>query len=192
MTMTIALYGGKFDPVHRGHSNWARQVLRRMPEVDQVWFVPTRTHPWRKLHASPTDRWNMLKLLETDKIKVSDVDLSRPGPIRTIDTIRKLRRQYPTYRFYWICGSDIIDRFDEWEEHDQLTRLMTFIVFPRPGFDHQKLPPRFHLLPGSDLPRFTFSSSGIRNRVRQGKPISKFVPPAVEEYIHDHQLYQPS
>lgn len=188
--MTVALYGGKFDPIHLGHINWVRQVLTRMPEIDQVWLVPARTHPWRKLHASPTDRWNMLKLLETDKIKVSDVDLSRPGPTRTIDTIRKLRQQYPAGRFYWICGSDTIDRFDEWEEHDQLVKLMKFIVIPRPGFDRNKLPPGFQLIPGDDFPKFNFSSTQIRDRVKNGQSVSNFVPPEIEKYILAHKLYQ--
>lgn len=188
--MNIALYGGKFDPIQMGHINLVKQTLIRMPEVDQMWLIPARTHPWRKLHTSAADRLAMLKRLETTKIKICDVDLARPEPTRTIDTIKELRKRYPDYRFYWICGSDTLDRFDEWEDHDQLVKLLKFMVIPRPGFNKNKLRVGFYLIPGGKFPELDLSSTEIRSLVKSGKSIHGLVPLAVEKYISKHKLYR--
>ena len=92
--MKVAILGGKFDPPHYGHLLIAQQVLESDLKIDQVWLMPAKNHPWKKINASAEQRMEMVKLLTNDKIKVSDVDLYRDGNIYTIDTVKILQQKY--------------------------------------------------------------------------------------------------
>ncbi len=187
--MRIAVFGGRFDPPHIGHLQVAQAVLQSDKQIDQVWLVPANTHPWRKIQASAQDRLAMLKLLQTDKIKVSDIDISRGGETYTIDTVRILL-QDKTNTYFWVCGIDQLKDFYRWKEYEELNRLIDFLVFPRKGYDEKThLPPKFTLIKNNFLPN-DIASTVVREKIRKGESLEGFVPQSVIRYITEHHLYE--
>jgi len=166
--MDIALFGGRFDPPHIGHLAVARNILKQQL-ADEVWLIPANTHPWRQMVASAQDRLTMTKLLEEDKIKVSDIEIKRGGETYTIDTVRNIlsNKSYSSYRFFLVAGSDQIHDFHRWKDYKELQKLIRFLVFPRTAV----------------------SSSIIRERIERGLSILDLVPERVEKYIREKGLY---
>ena len=105
--MKIAVLGGTFDPPHYGHLLVARQILEEKENIDEVWLLPANTNPDKKIYALVEDRLAMVKLLQEDHIKVSDIDISRGGETYTIDTIRKLILDKKN-QYIWVMGSDLL------------------------------------------------------------------------------------
>lgn len=185
--MHIALLGGRFDPPHNGHVQIARYVLQSSLAIDEVWFVPANTHPWRPIIASAKDRLAMTNLLKEKNLKVNDIDIARGGETYTIDTVHELQRdRHNTYE--WILGSDQIQSFSQWKEYKQLQKLIHFLVIPREGYEQVQLPENFHLIAKEYTPT-DLSSSEIRDRIRKGLSISGVVSEEVEQYIKRHKLY---
>ena len=187
--MNIAVFGGRFDPPHVGHLQVAQGVLAAGLGIDQVWLLPANTHPWRPVTASAQDRLAMVKLMQTDKIKASDIDVARGGETYTIDTVRILL-QDKTNRYFWVCGIDQLKDLYRWKEYEELNYLINFIVFPRKGFDEKtNLPPRFTLIRDNFIPN-DISSSIIREKIRKGESLTGFITDPVAAYIQSHHLYE--
>jgi len=185
--MNIGLFGGRFDPPHNGHVQIAREILKRQL-ADEVWFIPANTHPWRSMVASASDRLAMTKLLEEERIKISDIEIKRGGETYTIDTIKELLMRKTNIKYFWILGSDQLQDFDRWKEYKKLQQLIRFLVFPRKGYMHKELPENFILI--NNYVATDISSSKIRNRIKKGLPISNFAPKEVEAYIREKGLYK--
>lgn len=190
--MDIAIYGGKFDPPHRGHLNVALQVLKKLPNIDELWLIPAKTHQWRDIYVSGKDRLAMLKTYcrYDSRIKICDIELRRRQPTTTIDTVRQLRKLYPKDHFVFVMGSDNVATFHLWNDYRELSRLIKFIIYPRPGFQATKLPKNFFLIPDFQAPKTIFSSSVVRQRLAQGKSVRSFLTPEVAKCIQDRNLYQ--
>lgn len=199
MGLQVGILGGTFDPVHYGHLAIAEEARVCIP-LDIVLFVPARIQPLRQDEriSPPEDRAAMLEraILGNPAFRLSRVEFERPGPSYTVDTLSRLRDQYPRgTEFYFIAGSDAFAELPRWKEPERLLTLCRFVVFPRPGHegDVREL---FLQFPGLrqrtvflEGPRLEISGSEIRRRVRQGRPIRYLVPDAVEEYIRSHRLY---
>ncbi len=191
--MQIALFGGRFDPVHNGHIAIAREVLQAVSSVDEVWLVPDNHHHWNPTVATVDERIAMLKLVEEPKIKVStigvEVSKGREGMTVTIDVIRELQKQTKnTYIF--IAGSDQLPRLHEWHDYDELMMRLPFLIFPRVGYQTTgELPQGCMWLSDTQFEPMDDSATRIRTLRKEGKSISGLVPKAVEEYIIKHNLY---
>lgn len=192
--MQIALFGGRFDPVHNGHIAIAEEVLRAVPSVDQVWMVPDYHHHWNPTIASAEDRLNMLKLVESDKIKVSEIGVEvskqREGLTTTIDVIRALQKQ-TTNTYIFIAGADQLPRLHEWHDYEELLMRLPFLIIPRKGYDEDlELPANCMWLSDKTYEPLEDSATRVRERVKKGESISHLVPKKVEEYIIEHGLYK--
>ena len=186
--MRIALFGGRFDPVHNGHVAIANETLKD-PTIDEVWLIPANTHPWRSIVASARDRLSMLYLVETPQIKASDIDIVRGGETFTIDTIRELHKTTDN-QYIFIVGSDQINSFDKWRDSEELERQVPFLVFPRKGTVlTRELPPNFSWLTDKAFEPLDDSATEVRRAVKAGESIAGLVPKVVEEYIKKHHLY---
>lgn len=191
--MQIALFGGRFDPVHNAHLAIAREVLQEVPSVDEVWFVPDNQHHWNPTIASATQRITMLQLVEEPKIRVSDIGIQvakkRNGKTYIIDVIRKLQQQ-TKHTYLFIAGSDQITRLHEWTDYEELTRRLPFLFFPRKGYPLEGyLPENCTWLSDKTFEPMVDSATRIRDRLKRGESIAEFVPPKIEEYIRNKQLY---
>jgi nicotinate-nucleotide adenylyltransferase len=199
----IGIMGGTFDPVHYGHLVTAGEALWQFG-LSLVIFVPNR-HPPHKEPAEVSDpehRYLMMFLatVSNPHFTVSRVEIDRTGPSYTIDTIRELRRSRPEEELFYITGADALEQIlrGEWRETDQLLDLCQFIGASRPGYHldplqwssaSNRLGAHLRNVHTMEIPAMAISSTDIRARVRDGRPITYLVPEAVEQYIMRHKLY---
>ncbi len=194
--------GGTFDPVHYGHLMTAGEARWRFG-LNVVIFVPNRHPPHKEPHevSDPEHRYLMTFLAAATNrhFAVSRTEVDRPGPSYTIDTVRELRRLSPDDELYYITGADALEQIlrGEWRDTEQLLGLCQFIGANRPGYrldleewssNHRRRPylDNVHTM---EIPAMAISSTDIRARVREGRPITYLVPEAVEGYIAKHRLY---
>lgn len=190
--MTIGIYGGSFDPIHTGHATVANFVSQ-CNIVDEVWLVVSRKNPLKDqgTEASDEARLEMAKLVadKCKKVKVCDIEMHRPSPSYTIDTLEELSRLYPEHNFKLIIGSDSLANFEKWKQCSDILSNYGLIVYPRPGYHLPETEkPGMVFLNGA--PEYSMSSTLIREYIMSGWNINFFVPLAVSEYISKHKLYQ--
>ena len=186
--------GGTFDPVHHGHLSAASEV-RMLFDLDEVVFVPTG-QPWQKDDRRVTaaeDRYLMTVIATASNkcFTVSRVDVDRPGPTYTIDTLRDLHALDPGAELFFITGSDALAQILGWHRADELFRLAHFVGVTRPGYepvDVTRFPEGAVTL--VEVPALHISSTDLRERVRNGHPIWYLVPDGIVQYIDKRHLYQ--
>ena len=187
--------GGTFDPVHHGHLVAASEV-GSLFALDEVVFVPTG-NPWQKeeSHVSPAEDRYLMTVIATasnPRFSVSRVDIDRPGPTYTIDTLRDLRNLWGAdVELFFITGADALSAILSWKDVDELFDLAHFIGVTRPGYplSGEHLPQDAVTL--VDVPAMAISSSGCRDRVEAGLPVWYLVPDGVVQYIEKRRLYRP-
>ena len=190
--MRIGIFGGTFDPIHKGHLALAEAALKQL-HLNRVFFVPAYRHPLKQkesfVSASPKARLQMVKLAVEGKLKlkVSDCELKRKGVSYTVDTLRFFRRRYPKpHELFFVTGGDWGKRLDQWKDIDIVFSLAHFVVAKRPGFDIRKLPEGIRAL---DFRPLKISSTQIRRQLRKGKSLEPFIPKTVVHCIRKHKLY---
>jgi nicotinate-nucleotide adenylyltransferase len=185
----IGLFGGSFDPIHHGHLI-AGQVAAEALGLDQLRYVPARQQPFKQgRHAAPADdRAAMLELAVagTPNLAVERVELDRPGPSYTVDTLRALRAREPEAAFTLLLGSDAAAELEAWHEAGALPGLARIVVFARAG---APVPASGLISDRVEVPAVEISATEIRRRVRAGQSIRFWVPDAVAEYVARHRLY---
>ena len=189
----IGVMGGTFDPIHHGHLVAASEV-GQVFALDEVIFVPTG-QPYQKDSrqvSSAEDRYLMtvIATASNPRFSVSRVDIDRPGETYTIDTLRDLRAERgPDVELFFITGADALARMISWRDADELFRLAHFVGCTRPGhrLSLTGLPAdRVSLI---EIPALAISSTGCRERVREGEPIWYLVPDGIVQYISKRGLY---
>lgn len=192
--------GGTFDPIHVGHL-LAAEEARRHFGLERVLFVPAACPP-HKVGKEVTPGFHRLVMaivatLDHPGFIVSDLELRRPAPSYTLDTLRQLRDQEPEAELYFITGADAVLDILAWREPGELVRLATFVGVTRPGYDLGRIDgvraglgpeaaERLHVL---EMPGVDVSSTEVRRRVRAGESIRYLVPAPVEAYIAKFGLY---
>jgi nicotinate-nucleotide adenylyltransferase len=190
----IGVMGGTFDPIHHGHLVAASEVGHFF-SLDEVIFVPTG-QPWQKDSrevSAAEDRYLMtvIATASNPRFSVSRVDIDRPGPTYTIDTLRELRAlRGPDVELFFITGADALAQIMTWQDADELFKLAHFVGCTRPGhhLSGAGLPnDRVSLI---EIPALTISSTTCRERVGAGAPIWYLVPDGIVQYISKRGLYQ--
>jgi nicotinate-nucleotide adenylyltransferase len=199
--MRVALFGGTFDPPHRGHLSVAAAAADTF-QLDTVLFAPAGRQPLKHggATASFADRFAMLSLacIPDPRFAVSSVDAPhRDGtPNYTVDTLATLRRLMPDARLFNLVGADSFLDLPRWHEPDRLLELAEWIVVSRPGSSLEDLsglnltqhqPGRVHLL---ETVHEDVSASALRLRLEAGDSCADVLPAAVSNYIVTHQLYR--
>jgi nicotinate-nucleotide adenylyltransferase len=194
----IGLMGGTFNPIHYGHLV-AAETARDAFGLDRVIFVPAGQPPHKsKMVASAEHRYLMtfLATVSNARFDTSRVEIERPGPSYTSDTLAHFHASDPDARWYFITGADAVMEIAGWHAAEDIFRYAEVIAASRPGYALrlQELEPvlgenlkKVHHL---EVPALAISSSDIRARVGQGLSIRYLVPEAVEEYIRKCGLYQ--
>jgi nicotinate-nucleotide adenylyltransferase len=185
----IGLLGGSYDPVHNGHLIVGQVAAERLG-LDSLRFVPAREQPFKRGRhgASAEHRAAMLELAiaNVPGMVVETIELSRPGPSYTVDTLRALRAREPSAEFTLLLGADAAADLPAWRETAEIPRLARVVVFARPGTAVPALPAIAETV---EVPAIDISATAIRQRVREGRSIRHWVPDAVAEYIAWHRLY---
>jgi nicotinate-nucleotide adenylyltransferase len=190
--------GGTFDPIHHGHLVAASEVQAWF-DLDQVIFVPTG-QPYQKSHreVSPAEHRYLMTVIATasnPRFTVSRVDIDRPGPTYTIDTLTDMAAQHPDADLFFITGADALADILGWRAAHEMFELAHFVGCTRPGYitDSSTL----EGMPGDrvtvvEIPALAISSSDCRERTASGEPVWYLVPDGVVQYISKHGLYRPT
>lgn len=189
--------GGTFDPLHHGHLVAASEVADRF-DLQRVIFCPAGA-PWHK--TTPTtsgeDRYLMTVIATAadPRFEVSRVDIDRDGPTYTVDTLRDLQKGFARAHphdlaeWFFITGADALNDIVGWHDPDGIIERAHLVGVTRPG--HQLADPGLPegVVTLIEIPALSISSSDIRQRVSEGKPIDYLVPEGVARWIRKHRLY---
>jgi nicotinate-nucleotide adenylyltransferase len=222
MMMRIGLFGGTFNPIHMGHIQVALKVNKTF-SLDKILFIPSALPP-HKEPGDVVDVKNRLEMIHRALIpypgfEISDVELKRPGPSYTIDTVRHFKRIMDEgTTLYLLLGLDAFLEIDTWKSYSHLFLMTPFIVIMRTcdkqndagygwkileeflksrvsgGYKYSEL--RSCFSHEKKQPIFLFnvapidiSSTNIRQRIKKGKSIERMVPDVVENFIKNKGLY---
>jgi nicotinate-nucleotide adenylyltransferase len=184
----IGIFGGTFDPIHHGHLILARDALEQL-DLDSLIFIPAAMSP-HKLTEQPTASEIRLEMVRAaiegeSQFCLDALELERPAPSYTVDTIEALKAREPAAAFIFLIGEDNVMQLPNWHRFADLSKMVQFAVLDRSGLNttHPYPTIRRHL---------EISASDIRNRVARGRSIRYLVPPAVEKIIRERQLYRES
>jgi nicotinate-nucleotide adenylyltransferase len=194
MGRRIGVMGGTFDPIHHGHLSAANEVRHRYA-LDEVVFVPTG-QPWQKEHravSAAEDRYLMtvIATASNPRFSVSRVEVDRPGPTYTVETLRTLRGEHKDAELFFITGADALAQILTWRDADDLFDLAHFVGVSRPGYapvDVGGFPDGTVTL--LEVPALAISSSDLRARVADGQPVHYLAPDGVVQYIRKRNLYR--
>jgi nicotinate-nucleotide adenylyltransferase len=196
----VGILGGTFNPPHVGHLVCAQEARVQLG-LDRVLLVPTRTPPHKEVLSDPGVE-RRLALCEAAAagdpgLGVSRADADREGPSYSIDTLRALHAREPEHELTFIVGGDMAHSFPEWREPESILELARLGVAERSGVGRAEITERLAGLRGGtervrffDMPRIDVSSSLIRRRVAEGRPVRYLVPDAVADHIATEGLYR--
>lgn len=187
----VGILGGSFDPPHNAHLAMARVALERIP-LDTVLFMPAPRPPHKKAGdlTSYAMRLHMTGLAVEGEpgLQVSRMEEARTGPSYTVDLLERYRREHDD-DVYLILGADSVNDLPDWKSPASILNIATLVVFPRAGYAPVVPVEGESAVVLFEEPLIDISSSGIRERVRDGKPIDSLVPKPVHKFILDNSLY---
>jgi nicotinate-nucleotide adenylyltransferase len=195
----IGLFGGTFDPPHLGHLILASEAQYQLELTRLLWtLTPDPPHKQDQPITSVEHRLAMVNLAIADdpSFELSRVELDRPGPHYTLDTVKIVAEQNPEAEVVPIIGGDSLHDLPTWYRPKELLYACHWVgVMRRPG-ESANLEELERELPGIsskvhyvDAPLLEIASREIRNRVAAGRPFRYYLPPPVYEYIEQHHLY---
>jgi nicotinate-nucleotide adenylyltransferase len=193
----LGILGGSFDPPHLAHLAIASEACHAL-RLERVLFVPAAAPPHKGVgeRTSAEVRLEMTSLAIDDDLRftVSGIEIER-GLVYSVDTLRALRERHAGHALVFIMGSDSLLQLETWHEPEELLSLCSLAVSPRPGDAPEAIAAaaarwgdfRVTLL---DVPLLDVSSSTVRERAAQGRPIRYLVPQRVEQYVLETGLYR--
>jgi nicotinate-nucleotide adenylyltransferase len=195
----LGIFGGTFNPPHLGHLVCAQEAYIQL-RLDRVMLIPARIPPHKPVEDEPGVEHRLelcrLAVAGDDRMDVSTLEIERPGPSYTIDTLKQLHEQTPDGDLFLIVGGDIAAGLPSWRDPQGVLELATLAVAKRRGTPRSRVDRALHELNGEAraqffrMPRIGISSTLIRRRVRAGQPVRYLVPDAVESYIEREALYR--
>lgn len=190
MKKRIAVYGGSFNPIHIGHLALAN-YLCEWGEVDEVWFLISPQNPLKIIRdLLPEElRLDLVRAAIADYpcFKASDFEFHLPKPSYTYRTLEALKKEYPDFEFILLMGADNWLIINQWRNYEEIIAENRILIYPRLGYSisESALPSTVRLI---NAPVFEFSSSAIRQALREGKDLRFFLPPSVYERLKGMQL----
>ncbi|HEV2813946.1 MAG TPA: nicotinate-nucleotide adenylyltransferase, partial [Solirubrobacteraceae bacterium] len=181
----MGILGGSFNPPHVGHLVMAQEAHAQL-QLDQVILMPVATPPHKELADDPgaEERLRLCELVaaKDDRLAVSRLEVDRGGPSYTVDTLREIHAAAPGDDLTFIVGGDMAHSLPAWREPEAVLQLATLAVAEREGAARRDISERLAPLAGAyrirffDMPRLDISSTSIRRRVRELRPIRYLVP----------------
>jgi nicotinate-nucleotide adenylyltransferase len=193
--LKIGIFGGTFDPPHKGHKHAIELVVKHV-SLDLL-YVMVANDPWIKSQfkeVTPAQkRLEMAKLAfsGTEKVIVSDLEIKRGGKSYTIDTVKEILRMYPDADLYLLIGSDLLLELPKWKNYQELVSLVGLIVLVRDVNDDRLL----KVLEFKDVRIVKIdelgeiSSTFIRQKIACGLSVNDLIDPRVMAYIQANKLY---
>lgn len=199
--MKTALYGGTFNPVHKGHFNCLKAVLDSV-DLDRVIVLPDRIPPHKASDGlvSGKDRMNMCRLAfeGLDKVSISDWELKQKGKSYSVITLRHFHKKYPSDKLFFIMGSDMLLSFEQWFEYKEILKLASLVCVSRENAvtqnDLKAHAQRLMKENGGEIiivntKPFEVSSTQIRDMIKKSADTSCYLDKNVVKYIEENELY---
>ena len=194
--MNIGIFGGTFDPLHRGHTEAAKAAGDEF-QLSKVLFIAAGRPPHRRnpTEADYEHRYRMVELASKQDTRFVASRLEDPsatsGPHYSIDTFQRVREtSAPGDQLFFVLGADAFAEIKLWYRWREVVGMVEFIVVSRAGETNSRpeVPEdaRVHWLDGVDVP---ISSTELRELLKQGKPVDDWLAPEVDAYIRQHRLY---
>ena len=190
----VALLGGSFDPVHRGHMALAQAALEQLP-IDELWWVPVG-QAWQKSRplTAAHHRVAMLELVvgRDPRQRIERCEIERHGPTYTIDTINTLAQRHPGVVWHLLLGGDQFLNLPTWRQWEAVASRVRLAVVGRPGADALERPAALRHLSIEPLHMapLDISSTAIRADVARGRSVLDRVSAPVARYIAEQGLYR--
>jgi nicotinate-nucleotide adenylyltransferase len=190
--MRVGVFGGTFDPIHVGHLVAAVNA-RHAAQLDVVLLV-VANQPWQKTGqrsiTAARDRYHLVAAAVEgiDGLEASDLELRRGGNSYTVDTLTELRRLHPDDELFLVVGADVAAELDTWERVEDVAALATVVVVNRPGVPRPRLQAPWRVV-DAGMPALDVSSTDLRARARDGRPLEFLVPDPAIRWIRTHRLY---
>lgn len=137
--MQIAIFGGSFDPVHKGHEQIVKKALKKL-KIDKLFLVPTYLNPIKSSsHLSAKKRFKLLKKLlkKQKKVHISSYEIDQKKAVYSIETIKYIKKKYKPSKIYLIIGADNYENFHLWKDYKKIKKLVKLVVVTRDGFKHK-------------------------------------------------------
>ena len=182
MAVRTGIFGGSFNPIHKGHILLAEQILQS-GMVDELWLMVSPQNPLKENSELWSDKIRLrlarLAVRNHPNIHVSDFEFGLPRPSYMYHTLEELNKTYPKRTFTLVIGADNWACFSDWCHSDDILKKYPIIIYPRNGFsfEQSQLPPNVTLL-NTEL--YPISSTEIRERLQQGKDVSQWLDAEVE------------
>ena len=192
MTERIGVFGGTFDPIHIGHLVAAVNV-RHSLSLDRLLLVVANV-PWQKEGSraitAAEDRFAMVAaaVVGVPGLEASRLELDRGGPSYTADTLAAVAASSPRAAMFTVVGADVADSLETWERASEVARLSTLVVVNRPGATRTAALPGWRVVE-IEIPNIEVSSTDLRSRARDGRPLDYLVPDRVVQVIRSRGLY---
>jgi nicotinate-nucleotide adenylyltransferase len=186
------VFGGTFDPIHVGHLVAAVNVRHDL-ELDCVLLVVANS-PWQKERrrtVTPAeDRFAVVQAAVegAEGLEASRLEIDRGGTSYTVDTLRELGERHPGAELYLVVGSDLADELSSWDRIEEASSLATLVVVSRAGSRPGTEPPGWQVRHVA-IPALDISSTDLRARVAEGRPIDFLVPAPALRCIKERGLY---
>lgn len=198
--MRIGIYGGTFNPPHKGHIRLAESMLS-YARLDKILIIPAGTPPHKESPdlAADSTRLAMCNLaFSDDRFEISDIEIKRDGKSFTVDTIIELRKAYPDDELFLIIGSDMLLSFDKWYRYRDILKEVTLCVATREdeisrdellSYADNVLDLREDEICVSEISAFECSSTDVRRRIKAGENTDELLDSTVRAYIAENKLY---
>ena len=205
----ITLFGSAFNPPHLGHSLVIQEYLEAKSDTE-VWLLPSIKGSFDKQIIASKHRVAMTKLLQefltttspglVDRIKLCQIEIDLALSGQTWDAIQALKNNpeylkqstlypIPDTKYQFLMGSDQLENFHQWGNHQDLLEEVQFWVYPRAGYSTNKTYPQMKEFKTSSQTITNISSSQIRSRIQQSQNTNLLLPGKISEYIKKHKLY---
>ena len=195
----VGILGGTFNPPHLAHLVCASEARAQLA-LERVVLIPTGVPPHKPMEQEPgaAHRLEMCRLAadgHRDWLTVSSIEVDRGGPSYTADTLREIHASQPGDELTFIVGGDMAWSLPSWREPEAILGLASVAVAERAGARREEVRERLDAMAGAgrityiDVPRLDISSSALRRRVREGRPLDYLVPDPVADYIEQRRLY---
>lgn len=189
---SIGIFGGSFNPIHKGHVALARQLLRRA-QLDEVWFLVSPQNPLKPQSSLLDDNMRLemarLALKDEPHLVASDYEFHLPRPSYTWNTLQHLSQDYPQHRFTLLIGADNWQLFGRWRNSREIIENYPIVIYPRDGYpiDETSLPPNVRLV---NTQLYNMSSTLVRQFIADGRGVRRYLHPDVISYIESNHLYK--
>jgi len=205
----IGIFGGTFDPVHKGHTEIIKNLFELIP-LDKVIVIPNGKAPHKKVSVNSKERLKMVSsaFQDIDKVIIDDREIKKNDPSYAISTLKELLEENEDNSLVWIMGSDAFSEIDSWYQWQDFIEMVNIIVMVRPNHEISMDSEAFNIMSTRQtidkeslhagrgkiyllkIRPIEITSTEIRNKIIEGKDVSEFLLEEVNELISKGNLYQ--